>query len=105
MLDSDDIRGSLQGYSGILDGAVLRRFRENKVAVASINELGISRLENLRADWESLPENVRRSGAIASSLAHAIMRLNTLYHEFFVQPVLQPIEVRGRISPADDGSG
>jgi hypothetical protein len=105
MLDSDDIRGSLQGYSAILDGAVLRRFRENKVAVASINELGISRLENLRADWESLPENVRRSGAIASSLAHAIMRLNTLYHEFFVQPVLQPIEVRGRISPADDGSG
>jgi len=86
MIDSDEIRGSLEGYDALLDTAVLGRFREANVAVASINETGLSRLEQFQADWSRQSDAVRRSGSLATSVAHAIIRLNTLYLDFFVLP-------------------
>ena len=62
------------------------RFREANVAVSSINEAGLSRLEQFQADWARQSDSVRRSGSIATGVAHAIIRLNTLYLDFFVLP-------------------
>lgn len=86
MIDSDEIRGSLQGYSALLDRMAIRRYRQENKAVSSVNQVGLARLERFQAQWNRMPEAVRRSGSIATSLAHAITRLNTLYGEFFVLP-------------------
>lgn len=86
MLDTDEIRGGLEGYDALLDTAVLRRFREANVAVASINETGLARLDRFQAEWGRQSDAVRRSGSIATSVAHAIIRLNALYLDFFVLP-------------------
>jgi hypothetical protein len=73
-----------------LDRQTLRRFREANIAVPSISETGIARLERFQALWSRQPELMRRSGSSATSLAHAITRLNSLYFEFFVQPRVAP---------------
>jgi hypothetical protein len=83
IVDSDSIRGSLEGYSALLDTDVLRRFNDANVAVASINDTGLARLEKFQADWSRQPDTVRRSGSISISVAHAITRLNSLYDDFF----------------------
>jgi hypothetical protein len=90
MLDSGDIRGALEGRGSLLDRQTLRRFREANIAVPSISETGIARLERFQALWSRQPELMRRSGSSATSLAHAITRLNSLYFEFFVQPRVAP---------------
>ena len=84
MVDSNEIRGSLKGQESLLDRSVLLRFREAGVAVSSINQAGLERLERFQALWGRQPEAVRRSGTNAISVAHAITRLNSLYIEFFV---------------------
>jgi hypothetical protein len=86
MIDSDEIRGSLEGHGALLDTDVLRRFRETNVAVGSINEAGLSRLEQFQANWARQSDSVRRSGSVSTSVAHALVRLNTLYLDFFVHP-------------------
>jgi hypothetical protein len=86
MVDSSEIRGLLEGQHSLLDRSVLRRFREANVAVSSINETGLLRLERFQALWGRQPEAVRRSGTNAISVAHAITRLNSLYIEFFAAP-------------------
>ncbi len=86
MVDSSEIRGWLEGQASLLDRSVLRRFREDNVAVSSINETGIARLERFQALWNRQSEAVRRSGTNAISVAHAITRLNSLYLEFFAAP-------------------
>lgn len=86
VMDSDAIRGALEGYGSLLDTDTLMRFRESNVAVSSINEAGISRIERFQADWNRQPETVRRSGSIAVGVAHAIIRLNAVYYQFFVLP-------------------
>jgi hypothetical protein len=86
MVDSSEIRGLLEGQHSLLDRSVLRRFREANVAVSSINETGLLRLERFQALWGRQPEVVRRSGTNAISVAHAITRLNSLYIEFFAAP-------------------
>jgi hypothetical protein len=86
MLDSSDIRGGLEGRGSLLDRAVLRSFREANVSVSSINERGLARLDRLQAVWSRQPEEVRRSGSSALSLAHAMTRLNALHYEHFVLP-------------------
>jgi hypothetical protein len=96
IIDSDEIRGSMEGYGSLLDTMVLRRFREANVAVSSINEAGLSRLEQFQANWSRQPETVRRSGSIATSIAHALMRLNDLYIEFFMEnEIMTPAGLRG----------
>lgn len=83
LVDSDEIRGSLEGSRSLVDGPVLKRFRDSNVPIESINEVGISRYEDFRVRWGRQADSVRRSGSVAISLAHAIARLNTLYLEFF----------------------
>jgi len=83
LIDSDEIRASLEGSRSLIDGPVLRRFRDGNVPIESINEVGISRFEEFRKHWSRQPASVRRSGSVAISVAHAIARLNTLYIEFF----------------------
>jgi hypothetical protein len=84
MLDSGDIRGGLEGSGSLLDRAVLRRFRDANLSVSSINERGVARLDRLQAVWSRQPEAARRSGSSALSMAHAMTRLEALYHEHFV---------------------
>lgn len=83
LLDSDDIRGALAGQGGLLDEEVLARLWDANVAVSTLGERGSLRLEEFRADWSRLPEDVRRSGSVDNSVAHALTRLNALYREFF----------------------
>jgi len=92
MIDSDEIRGLLEGYGALLDTTVLRRFREGNTAVSSIYESGISRLEKIQSYWARQPDAVRRSGWIGISVAHAITRLNDLYFEFFAVPRVLPAQ-------------
>ncbi len=102
LVDSEEIRGSLEGYSSLLDEGVLRRFRQSNIAVSSINDLGIARLERFQALWNRQPEVVRRSGSVATSVAHAITRLNALYFEYFALPrstIEQEAEFNGFDAP------
>jgi hypothetical protein len=99
MIDSDDIRGSLEGRGSLLDLNMLRRFREEGVAVSSINAAGIARMERLETVWNRQPEVERRSGSVAVSVAHAVTRLNDLHHEFFVSPRSAPEPGYGDLRP------
>jgi hypothetical protein len=103
MTGSDEIRASLEGYGSLIDSAILRRFRASNVAVSSINAAGLSRLEQFQSDWNRQPELMRRSGSIASGVAHSIIRLNALYLEFFVLPVKKTENRDEVISPIFSG--
>ena len=92
LLDSDEIRGSLEGSRSLIDGPGLRRFRDGNVPVESINDTGLSRFEAFRSQWGRQPETVRRSGSVAINVAHAIARLNALYEEFFALPPEPAVE-------------
>jgi hypothetical protein len=106
MLDSDDIRAALEGQSGLLDQAVVRRFQEQNVAVAQIHDLGLDHLQKFQSAWNRQPEVVVRSGSVSTSVAHATARLNTLYREFFAAPIPAPAPVVSApapdIAPASD---
>jgi hypothetical protein len=94
MLDSDEVRMSMEGQNGMLDDTVLRRFQENNVAIAQVHDAGLDRLQQFQSVWKRQPEAVIRSGSVAVSIAHSIARLNALYREFFAapQPVFAPSE-------------
>ena len=86
LVDSDEIRGLLEGYDALLDGPMLRRFRQSQVAISSVNEQGRVRIENMVNEWNRQPVTVRRSGSVATSVAHAMIRLDSIYDLFFAQP-------------------
>ncbi len=94
MLDVDEIRAAMEGQNGLLDEAVLRRLQENDIAVAQIHDAGLVRLEQFQSAWEHQPEAFMRSGSVATSMAHAVARLNALYREYFATfpPVPIPLE-------------
>jgi hypothetical protein len=95
MVDSDGIRGSLEGNEALLDDAMIRKFRRENIAVSSINATGNARLEKMLTYWNSQPETVRRTGSVATSLVHAITRLDSLYRDFFeLAPPTPPAPVR-----------
>jgi hypothetical protein len=96
LLDSDELRGLLEGTGALVDWSVLRRFREGNVPVDSINSVGKSRLAEFRAKWNRQPKAVRSTGSVALSVAHAIARLNALYQAFFA---IQPNPVETNSSP------
>ena len=89
MVDSDEIRGSLEGSQALLDPGMLRQFRRDNVDVATIPTLATQRLEQMYETWNRQPETVRRTGSVATSLVHAIIRLDALYRDFFA-PASQP---------------
>jgi len=99
MVDSDEIRGYLEGQGSLLGFRVLRRFRESNVAVSSINETGLTRLEGFQALWNRQPDAVRRSGTSAISVAHAIVRLSALYQQYFVAPAEPASEAQPETQP------
>ena len=90
LMDSDQIRGFLEGTGALVDGAVLRRFKESNVPVESINDIAVLRLTEFNDQWIRQSKPMRRSGSVALSVAHAITRLNALYQAFFALPASPP---------------
>lgn len=101
LIDSDELRGSLEGYGSLLDDVLVRRFRQSKVPISSINEDGLARLEKMITVWSRQPEAVRRTGNISTSIAHAMARLADLYGEYFAQPALPPGAGEAEFSQAE----
>jgi hypothetical protein len=105
LLNSDAIRMAVAGDSGLLDGRTLRRFREENIALTSVNGIAMERLKKAREAWSRQPEAVRRQGSVSGSLKHALTRINMLYRQFFISrpEPLQEIEVtvkpRGQDQP------
>jgi hypothetical protein len=95
MYNSDIIRMAVAGESGLLDGRTLRRFREQNVALASVNGIASERLNRLREVWLEQPEAMRRQGSIHGSLMYALTRINLLYRQLFIvaPKPLQELEV------------
>ncbi|NNL04560.1 MAG: hypothetical protein HKO85_04665 [Xanthomonadales bacterium] len=89
LLDSEEIRGLLEGSEALLDQEVMRRMRGQGVSVSEVSALGQARLGSFAAAWSRRPEVVRRSGSAAVGLVHAIVRLESLYRDFFA-PRPQP---------------
>jgi hypothetical protein len=54
-------------------------------------------MEQFQSEWLRQPESVRRTGSVAIGVAHAVIRLNALYLEFFVLPS-QKTEPREEVS-------
>ena len=98
---SDHIRMSMAGDSGLIEGRTLRRFRENNVTLTSVNGIARQRLEKLRTDWSEQPRLVRQQGSVQTSLVHALTRINLLYRQVFTAPPapLQEIDV---VAPSKD---
>jgi len=92
---SDSIRMAVAGDAGLLEGRTLRRFREEDLALTSVNNIARERLNELRDDWSKQPEAVRRQGSIPASLMYSLGRINRLYRQFFTSrpEPLQEIEV------------
>jgi hypothetical protein len=95
MFNLDTIRMAVAGDSGLLDGRTMRRFREQNVALTSVNGIARERVNRLREVWLKQPEELRRKGSIPGSLMYALTRINLLYRQLFIarpEP-LQEIEV------------
>ncbi len=95
MFNLDTIRMAVAGDSGLLDGRTMRRFREQNVALTSVNGIARERVNRLREVWLKQPEELRRQGSIPGSLMYALTRINLLYRQLFIarpEP-LQEIEV------------
>jgi len=95
LLNSDPIRMAIAGDAGLLEGRTLRRFREENVALTSVNGIALQRLNELRDSWSGQPEAVRRQGSVPASLMYALTRINILYRQFFTSrpEPLQEVEV------------
>ncbi len=99
MLESDEVRAAIEGQSGLLDEAVLRRFQENNVAIAQVHDAGLARLERFQSVWKRQPEVAIRSGSVGVNMAHAVARLNALYQEYFATRV--PVSMPQEPAPAN----
>ena len=86
LLHSDTLRGLFEGHDALLDREIVKRFRERGVAAESVGAIGLARLERLQAEWNRQPDQLRRSGSTQIGVAHALVRLNALYAEFFGAP-------------------
>jgi hypothetical protein len=98
LFNSDKIRTAIAGDEGLMEGRTMRRFREENVALTSVNRISLERLNSLRDVWFRQPEAVRRQGSVPTSLMHALTRINILYREFFTSrpEPLQEIEVTAK---------
>ena len=107
LLDSDEIRGLLEGSEALLDEDVVRNMRRSGVSLADVSTQGTSRLGALAAVWARQPEVVRRSGSAAISLVHSITRLEALHRDFFAPrppPPPEPVS-RDELLDFDELSG
>jgi len=97
---SDELRGAMVGNDGLLERPVLRRFRDDSVPVAGITQTGYDRLEAFQDHWQALPEQLRRNGTLPTSLAQALMRLNSLYVRYFATPPVSEETLHSSPPPA-----
>ncbi len=99
LFNSDKIRTAIAGDAGLLEGRTLRRFRENNVALTTVNGIALERLNELREVWFEQTEAVRRQGSVPASLMHAMTRIHILYRKFFTSrpEPLQEIEVTAKL--------
>jgi hypothetical protein len=95
LFNSDAIRMAIAGDAGLLEGRTLRRFREDNIALTSVNGIARDRLYRLRQVWSKQPDAVRLQGSVPASLMHALTRINILYRQFFTSrpEPLQEVEV------------
>jgi len=101
LFNSDSIRMAIAGDAGLLDGRILRRFREADMPLTSVNGISRERLIDLRAAWSKQTETVRRQGSIPASLMHALTRINIVYRQFFI-PRPEPLqEIEDQGEPGD----
>ena len=91
LLNSDSIRTAIAGDEGLLDVRISRRFREDDIALTSVNGIARARLLKLRQAWSRQTETVRQQGSIRTSLKHAMTRTNIVYRQFFV-PRPEPLQ-------------
>lgn len=102
LLNSDSIRTAIAGDKGLLDVRILRRFREDDIALTSVNGIARERLLKLRQAWSQQTETVRQQGSIPTSLMHAMTRTNIIYRQFFI-PRPEPLqEIMEASEPADE---
>lgn len=102
LLNSDSIRTATAGDEGLLDVRILRRFREDDIALTSVNGIARERLLKLRQAWLRQTETVRQQGSIPASLMHAMTRTNIVYRQFFI-PRPEPLqEMTDAPEPADE---
>ena len=86
--ESDAFRTAVAGHRGLLDVQVLDRFQADNVPVSQVADIARDRLERFQALWRAQPESIRRSGSVAATLSHALIRLNALYAGYFSAPSL-----------------
>ena len=102
LLNSDSIRTAIAGDAGLLDGRILRRFREDDIALTSVNGIAFERLLKLRQAWSQQTEAMRQQGSIPTSLMHAMTRINIIYRHFFI-PRPEPLqEIKEATEPVDE---
>jgi len=105
ILDSDEIRGMLAGQGGLLDEAIIRRFRSSNAATSEIHLAGLARLDRFHALWKQTPESVVRSGSVPVSMAHAMARLNYIDQVYFSAPLENSLATPVATQPERDISG
>ena len=103
LADSDAIRTAIAGDAGLLERRTLPRFREDNIALTSVNTIARERLTGLQKAWAGQPVAVRREGSISASLMHAMTRINIIYRQFFTAPPepLEEIQVLGQFRSQD----
>jgi len=92
LIDSDEIRGLLEGSGALLDESMVRRARQDGVPAQTLVADGIPRVQAMRIAWERRPEAVLRTGSVSTSLVHAVIRLEALYRDFFAPNAPVPPE-------------
>ncbi len=105
LFNSDAVRMAISGDAGLLDGRVLRRLREEDVALLTVNRIALERLNTFRNVWLSQAEIVRQQGSVSPSLAYAMTRMNVLYRQSILSRAepLQEIDVTD--APQDQPEG
>ena len=103
MFNSDSIRKAIAGDAGLLERRSLRRFREENIALTSVNRVAAERLRDLQQAWSQQPVAVRQQGSPSASLTHAMTRINILYRQFFTSRPEPLEEIQVQVQKQDPG--
>ncbi len=101
LFNSDAVRMAINGEAGLLDGRILRRFREEDVALLTVNTIARERLDDFRQTWLRQTETVLQQGSVSPSLAYAMTRMNILYKQFILSRQEPLPEAEETASPQD----
>mgnify|MGYP001824848302 CR=1 FL=1 len=107
LIDSDAIRGLLEGSGALLDESMVRRARRDGVPVQTLMSGATARVQAMAIAWERRPEAVLRTGSVSTGLVHAVIRLEALYQDFFAPraPVPPRAVSEDQIIPLDGLGG